>query len=92
MAIVATEAPSAVDVSVVFEKPFKSKSTSLFRLGPEGSGTRVEWAMTGTHSVFSRIAGPLKIFDKMIGKDFEKGLAHLKAASDGQTPSSSRGN
>ena len=29
MAIVATEAPSAVDVSVVFEKPFKSEEHEL---------------------------------------------------------------
>jgi hypothetical protein len=80
MEIVAAQEPSAVDVAVTFEKPFKSSSTSSFRLEPEGSGTRVTWTMTGTHSLFSRVAGPLGIFDKMIGKDFEKGLAQLKAS------------
>ncbi len=82
MEIVAADEPSAVDVAVAFEKPFKSSSTSSFRLEPEGSGTRVTWTMIGTHSLFSRIAGPLGIFDKMIGKDFEKGLADLKAAAE----------
>lgn len=38
--------------------------------------------MTGPHSVFSRVMGIFTSMDKMIGKDFEKGLARLKADAE----------
>lgn len=75
-------APGLVEVAVVFEKPMKSESTSSFRLETQGAVTRVDWTMTGKHSLFSRVAGPLGFFDKLLGKDFEKGLAQLKTASE----------
>ncbi|MYR06501.1 transcriptional regulator [Gordonia sp. SID5947] len=70
--------PTRVAVAVAFEKPMKSTSTSVFTLAPRGAQTEITWTMTGPHSLFSRIAGPLGLFDKLIGKDFEKGLAALK--------------
>ncbi|GAC68202.1 SRPBCC family protein [Gordonia soli] len=82
MAIV-SDSPTDVDIRVVFEKPMKSTSTSSFRLAPSGSSTEVTWTMTGQHSLFSRVAAPLGIFDKLLGKDFEKGLAQLKVAAEG---------
>lgn len=80
MEIVEAE-PRRVAVAVSFEKPMKSSSTSTFTLEPVAEGTRVTWTMTGEHSIFTRIAGPLGLFDRMIGKDFEKGLAALSARS-----------
>ncbi|QKT06519.1 SRPBCC family protein [Gordonia sp. X0973] len=82
MEIVSAEPAQAVDVAVVFEKPMKSTSTSMFRLEPEGSSTRVTWTMVGPHSLFSRVTGPIGLFDRMLGKDFEKGLAMLKGVSE----------
>ena len=75
-------APERVVVAVSFEKPMKSSSTSTFTLEPVGDTTRVTWTMTGEHSLFTRIAGPLGLFDRMIGKDFEKGLAALRSAAE----------
>ncbi|MFT4202054.1 SRPBCC family protein [Gordonia sp. (in: high G+C Gram-positive bacteria)] len=78
MEVVAAEPTSAVDVAVTFEKPYKSTSTSRFRLEPDGSSTRVTWTMVGPQSLFSRLG----LLDRMMGKDFEKGLAQLKTAAE----------
>ncbi|MFT3899299.1 MAG: SRPBCC family protein [Gordonia sp. (in: high G+C Gram-positive bacteria)] len=82
MEIVAAKPDESVDVAVVFAKPMKSTSTSSFRLEPDGKKTKVTWAMVGPHSLFSRVATPIGLFDRMLGKDFEKGLGMLKAVSE----------
>ncbi len=82
MEIVAAEPTTGIDVAVAFEKPIKSTSTSSLRLAPEGAATRVTWTMVGPHSFFSRLAQPLGVFDRMLGKDFDKGLLRLKAISE----------
>ncbi|MDL9937970.1 SRPBCC family protein [Gordonia sp. ABSL1-1] len=81
--IVAVQTPTRVDVDVVFEKPMKSTSTSSFTLSENDGSTEVEWTMTGPHSLFSRVTAPFGLFDRLLGKDFEKGLARLKTASEG---------
>lgn len=82
MRITDLEAPNRVTIDVMFEKPFKSQSVTEFALTPEGDGTNVTWTMTGTHNWMSKIMGIFMSMDKMIGKDFEKGLANLKATSE----------
>ena len=82
MEIVEATEPTRIAVAVSFEKPMKSTSTSVFTLAPRGAQTEVTWTMTGPHSLFSRIAAPLGLFDKMLGKDFEKGLTALKSEAE----------
>jgi hypothetical protein len=74
-------AADRVDVDLDFEKPMKASNKVVFRFEPEGSGTRVTWTMSGTRNVLLAILGPL-FFDGMIGKDFEKGLAQMKAIAE----------
>ena len=82
MEIIRADDASRVDIRVIFEKPMKSTSTSVFELSGDGDTTTVSWTMVGEHSLFSRVAAPLGIFDKLLGKDFERGLAQLKAVSE----------
>jgi len=53
-----------------------------FLLTPEGEGTRVVWGFDATHGMnpISRWFGLL--FDRMIGPDYEQGLANLKKAME----------
>jgi len=69
---------SRVVVALDFVKPFKSSNTTTFTLTPDGSGTRVVWSMTGPRPLLMRIFGFLINPEKMIGPDFEKGLAKLQ--------------
>ena len=78
MAITDVAEPSRVALDLHFLKPFKAENETVFALEPAGAGTRVTWTMTGSHTILSRIMGIFVSMDKMIGKDFEKGLAQLK--------------
>ena len=73
--------PERIDIDLEFLKPFKASNKTVFTLTPEGSGTRVEWAMSGERNLAFAVLGRL-FFDKAIAKDFDKGLAKLKAAAE----------
>ncbi|MBA3530263.1 MAG: SRPBCC family protein [Propionibacteriaceae bacterium] len=77
----ATE-PSTVLIDLTFEKPWKSRSDTLFTIEPEGSGSRVTWSMTGKKTLTTKVMGLFKSMDKLLGPDFEKGLARLKASTE----------
>lgn len=66
-----------VDIDLAFEKPFKSQNTTTFMLAPDGEQTTVTWTMTGPRPLLMRLMGPLMNMDKLVGKDFEKGLARM---------------
>lgn len=48
---------------------------------PAGDATDVTWTMTGTRNPVMGLMGRL-FFDKAIGRDFERGLASLKAEAE----------
>lgn len=67
-----------------FLKPFKATNTGRFTFEPEGAATRVTWSMEGGVPYVSKLMGLVFDMDKMIGKDFEAGLANLKAQAEKQ--------
>ena len=83
MTITDVSEPSRVVLDLEFMKQFKAKNETVFDLTPAGDGTQVTWTLTGTHTILSRIMGIFVSMDKMVGKDFEKGLARLKADAEG---------
>ena len=70
-----------IDVDLEFTKPFASKNVTSFLLEPQGESTRVTWRMTGPRPLVMRLMGPLIDMDKLVGKDFDKGLARLDEAA-----------
>lgn len=74
--------PHQIAVRLHFEKPFKATNNVTFQLSPAKDGTDVTWRMTGTQKGLMAIFGKLWPMDKLVGKDFEKGLAQLKAAAE----------
>lgn len=82
MEITEVAEPTKVQVALDFLKPFKSSSVTTFALQPEGASTRVTWTMTGAKTLTTRLIGLFTSMDKMIGPDFEKGLARLKAVAE----------
>lgn len=80
MEITGAEAPSRVEVALQFLKPFKSTSVVTFELAGSGTSTNVTWRSVGPKTIATRIMGIFKSMDKLIGPDFEKGLAQLAAA------------
>jgi len=78
--------PSLVQIGLLFEKPFEARNVTTFAIEPDGAGSRVAWTMTGERSLATKVLGVFKSMDQMIGPDFEKGLARLKATAEGGTP------
>ena len=88
MQVTHAAAPTEVRIALTFEKPFKTRNTIDFSLTPDGPNrTRVRWAMTGPKTLATKVMGLFTSMDKMIGPDFEKGLARLKDLVETRTPS-----
>jgi uncharacterized protein YndB with AHSA1/START domain len=65
-----------------FLKPMEAHNTAEFTLTPAGAGTQVNWAMYGPAPYLSKVMQVFISMDRMVGKDFEAGLANLKAAAE----------
>lgn len=81
MEIVESE-PTRLDIKLDFIKPFASSNRTEFALQGQGNATQVTWTMTGPSQFITKLMGVFVSMDKMVGKDFEKGLAQLKAAAE----------
>ena len=71
-----------ISIKLDFLKPFKASNTAEFLMTPTDSGTDLRWAMFGPSPFVSKLMGVFMDFDKMVGKDFEAGLASLKLKAE----------
>jgi len=76
---------SRVTMRLDFIKPFAATNTAEYTLTPDGSGTRVTWAMHGPAPFVSKLMQVFVSMDKMIGGDFEAGLANLKTLAEARS-------
>ena len=76
-------APEATTIALDFLKPFKASNIAEFVYTPEAGGTRLTWVMRGPQPFIGKLMHTLFNMDKLVGKDFESGLAALKAAAEG---------
>lgn len=68
-----------VDIKLDFFKPFESTSTTAWIIEDAGDHRRIRWIMEGRNDkLIMRVMGLFMSMDKMVGKDFEAGLASLK--------------
>lgn len=74
--------PSKVTMGLAMVEPFKARNTVEFTLVPIGGDTRVTWSMHGPAPFLSKVIGLFIDMDRMVGKDFESGLASLKAIAE----------
>jgi hypothetical protein len=78
MEVTAVDA-DGVGIALDFTRPFSSSNRIRFVLTPEGDGTRVIWRMESPKTFMSRVFN----IEKLVGKDFEKGLRQLKQVVEG---------
>ncbi|HTO79706.1 MAG TPA: SRPBCC family protein [Methylocystis sp.] len=62
-----------------FERPLRGTRAASFELRPEGDATRLTWTMNGRNDFQAKLFSLFVDLDKLIGGDFEQGLANLKA-------------
>jgi uncharacterized protein YndB with AHSA1/START domain len=82
MEIIDVTAPSKITIKLDFLKPFEGHNTAEFTMVPTGDNTTVTWAMYGPSPYVAKIMGTLFNLDRMIGNDFETGLAALKTVAE----------
>lgn len=82
MEILEANGPSRLVIKLDFFKPFEAHNTAEFTMLPQGGATNVHWVMHGPATLMSKVMQVFMDFDKMIGKDFEQGLASLKTLAE----------
>jgi hypothetical protein len=74
--------PAKIRIKLDFFTPFKASNMAEFTFTPQGGATDVNWVMTGENLFIGKVMSIFINMDKMIGKDFEAGLADMKAAAE----------
>lgn len=82
MEITESSAPSKIVIKLDFFKPFEAHNTADFTFAGKGDSTTITWGMDGQRPFMFKVMGIFMNFDKMIGKDFEAGLANLKRVTE----------
>jgi hypothetical protein len=82
VAITSVVVPSQVTMSLVMTSPLKADNTVVFSMQPEGNGTRITWAMSGAQPFIGKLMSVIFNMDKMVGGEFDKGLADLKRLAE----------
>lgn len=71
-----------VRIKLDFEQPFAGAALAEFRFKPEGDRTVVEWSLAGTNNFVAKAVHLFMNMDKMVGGQFEDGLAQLKSVAE----------
>ncbi|GGF17092.1 SRPBCC family protein [Williamsia phyllosphaerae] len=82
MTITEADRPGRVAIDLRFDKPFSSESTVVFTIVETESSTTVDWTMAGHSTGFAKLFAKVVPMDKLIGKDFERGLRNLKEQAE----------
>ncbi len=86
MTITESRPSDLVKIDLEFIQPFAGISVTEFTFKPESDGTNVIWTMSGKYNFMSKAFSLVINMDKMIGDDFEKGLAQMKPIVETSTP------
>ena len=74
--------PTKILAKLDFVKPMEGHNIVEFTLVPKGETTNVTWAMRGPLKPVSKAFSLFVSMDRMVGGEFEKGLANMKAAAE----------
>jgi hypothetical protein len=83
MTITESRPTDLIRVKLEFFKPFAATHTAEFTFKPDGNQTLVTWSMFGEKNFMAKAVHLVMNMDKMIGSQFEKGLADMKSAVEG---------
>ena len=79
MTLTESQPNDLIRINLEFVKPFAGTSTVEFTFKPEGNQTVVRWSMVGRNDFMGKALCLFMNMDKMIGGDYERGLAQMKS-------------
>lgn len=82
ISIIEPSGPGTVSMRLDMKAPMEASNLIDFTLRPQGNATQVTWAMHGPTPFVAKVMHTLIDMDKMLGKDFDTGLADLKALAE----------
>ena len=82
MTIIESRPVDVVRMRLEFLKPLTATNTAEFTFTQAGTGTQVTWSMTGRNNFVSKAFGLFVDCDKMVGAQFESGLANMRAVME----------
>lgn len=83
MTITDSQPCSRICFRLDFEKPMAATNTAEWTFLPLGTDTQVTWSMSGKNTLVGKIFGLFINCERMVGCQFEKGLANLKSVVQG---------
>lgn len=82
MEILQSSKPGKLVIQLDFLKPFEAHNTVEFNLEGKGATTNITWAMSGPQPFVGKLMTVFFSMDRVVGNDFETGLANLKAIAE----------
>jgi hypothetical protein len=82
MTIIDSRADELIRIRLDFLKPFAATNTAEFSFEPQGDQTLVTWSMAGRHNFMGKAVCMFMDMEKMVGGDFEAGLAAMKTIAE----------
>ena len=79
MTIIESRPSELIRIKMEFFKPFAGISTAEFTFKPDGNQSAVTWSMSGENNFMAKAIHLFMNMDRMIGGQFEKGLASMKS-------------
>jgi Polyketide cyclase / dehydrase and lipid transport len=90
LTIVESKPGELVSMRLEFSRPFKCDNQVNFRIVPSEGGTRVSWIMDGKNNFMGKFMSLIMDMDKMVGTDFEHGLANLNTVAQAEAQKSAQ--
>jgi hypothetical protein len=84
MTILESRPAEMVRIRLHFVKPFEDTATTELAFQPQGEQTAVTWTMFGENNFIGKAMCLFMDMDAMLGGDFEKGLASMKAVVEAE--------
>jgi hypothetical protein len=82
MTITESAPASQIALKLDFEKPFEAHNNVEFTFTRQTDATHVNWAMHGQQPFLFKVMTVFMSMDKLVGKDFERGLVSLKSLAE----------
>jgi hypothetical protein len=82
MTITDSHPSDLIKIKLEFIKPFTATNATDFTFKPQDDQTAVTWTMSGDNNFIGKAFSLFMNMDKMVGADFEKGLAQMKAVTE----------
>lgn len=82
MTLIESKPDERIRIRIDFAKPFEGTNEAQFTFRPDGPRTIVTWTMTGEQSFLQKVISVFVNVDALVGAEFEKGLANLKAVAE----------